>query len=75
MYAASLLLPGAEVFLQAPAVVPPNQSLFATWTIISQAAHATVDAGQAFSLVGESNGYTAGDHLNVAVTGYLVDVP
>jgi hypothetical protein len=75
MYAASLLLAGTEIFLQAPFIVPPNQSLNATWTTISQAAHATVDSGQAFTVVGESNGFSAGDHLNVAVTGYLVDVP
>src|SRR5262249_45156898 len=74
MYAASLLLPGVQIFLQAPYIVPPNPSLFATWTITSQAAHATVETGQALTVESESNAYTAGDHLNVAVTGYLVDV-
>jgi len=75
MYSASLLLPGGQIFLQAPYVVPPGPSLAATWTIASQAAHATVESGQTLTLESESNAYTAGDLLNVAVTGYLVDVP
>ncbi len=75
MYSASLLLPGGQIFLQAPYAIPPNPSLAATWTITSQAAHATVEAGQTLTIESESNAYTAGDHLNIAVTGYLVDVP
>ena len=54
---------------------PGLASLAATWTITSQAAHATVESGQTLTLESESNAYTAGDLLNVAVTGYLVDVP
>jgi len=72
---ASLLLPGGEVFLQQPFVVPPSPNLFGTVTFISHAVHATVEAGQSLTLESEATAYTAGDGLNVTITGYLVDVP